>query len=644
MARYGTGTVRKRWSRWSPLWILGLMIGLAATPVGAAEGWSGSLGIAGIAQDESGSEGSFKTQTQLEEGIFLENLRLHHEGEDGGVFDVRAWGFGDAEPTWHADVRWKSAGDWKLGFRFDRRESFFQLETTELGLRSDDWEIERWRGTIEWDGWKAATLGLDLRYHERTGTVNRPLLGLNALYLLAVDLDETLQEATFRLETKDLPVSILFEQSLANYERRNDRRPADPEVLFGQDPDLFAAARDSRRDERDVPTSRLLVTWGNPRVEIAGSVLYSPADFDTPGDVSSSFDIDGGEVGRIEFVDEVMGSADLDTFAGDVRLGVLLAPQWTLRLEGMVRDRSTDATLLGRRLIRVVDPLGNPFELAALLDESTFFDVTDDRERVTLEWRNGGYTAWGGAFVAQRDVSWRISPDEPLPEGVPERDVVRDTDGFLVGFAWNRGRVTGNVEYERGDFEDFVFRTDPETVDRLALRLRSALGNGWEISARGRIEESDNRQEVAALDHSSDAFGVGLGWASSKATSSFGLDLDVIDLTTVTDLVLPGEDPEILDLRAPSISRYDLSLRTLGLHGHTELGKARLSGSATRVEDDGDTWPVDSWIARARVGFEVAARTELAILGEYWSYDEERAEADDYDVTRLGLAVNWRFE
>ena len=639
MARYGRGKVRKSRKRGPgrpALWALGLTIGLVAVPTGADEGWSGSLGIAGVAQDESGSEGSFQTQTQLDEGFFLEDLTLHHEGEDGGVFDVRAWGFGDAEPAWHADVRWKSAGDWSLGFRFDRRESFFQLDTTGLGLRSDDWEIERWRGTVEWDGWDAATLGLDLRYHERTGTVNRPLLGLNSLYLLAVDLDETLQETTFRLETRDLPVAILFEQSLATFERENDRRPADPEVLFGQDPDLFAAAFDSRQDERDVPTSRLLVTWGNPRVEIAGSVLYSPADFDTPGAVSSSFDVDGGDVGRIEFVDEVMGSADLDTLAGDVRLGFQLAPEWTLRLEGMLRDRSTDATLLGQRLIRVVDPLGNPFELGALLDESIFFDVTDDRERVTLEWRNGGYTAWGGAFVAQRDVSWRISPDEPLPEGTPELDVVRDTDGFLAGFAWNRGRVTGNVEYERGDFEEFVFRTDPETVDRLSFRLRSGVGDGWEISARGRIEEADNPFQVADLDHSSDAYGIGVGWASGEARSSFGLDLDVVDLTTETDLVLPDG--------AAGLSRYDLSLWTLGLHGHTELGKARLSGSATRIEDDGDTWPVDSWIARARVGFEVAARTELGIFGEYWSYDEERAEADDYDVTRLGLALNWRFE
>lgn len=619
--------------------IAALVPALIAGPAANAQEWSGSLGIAGVVQDESGSSSSFRTQTQLDEGFFLEGLTLHHEAEDGGTFDLEAWGIGDAEPAWHARAEWKPAGpegDWKLEFRFDRRESFFGLETTELGLRSDDWRLNRWRGSVEWEGWKTATLGFDLRYHERTGTVNRPLLGLNALYLLAVDLDETLHEATFRLETKDLPVSILFEQSLARFERRNDRRPAEPEVILGQDPDLFSDAFDSREEERDVPTSRLLVTWGNPRVEVAGSLLYSPAEVEAAGAVSSSFDIDGGAVGRIDFVDEVMTSADLDTFAGNVRLGFLLAPRWTLRLEGDIRDRSTDAELLGRRLVRAVSPLGEVLELPALLDERTFFDVTDERQRATLEWSGRGWTVWGGAFAAERDIEWRLTPDDPIPEGVAELSTVRDSDGWLAGVSWRRGAFSGNAEYETGEFESFVFRTEPETVDRLKVRLRSALGGGWDLSLRGRLEDSDNPEAVAGLDHSSDAYGLGLGWTSTDTRTGFGLDIDRVDIDTATDLVLPNG--------TPGLSRYDLSLTTLGVQGRTEWGKARLSGSATRVEDDGDTWPVESWIARARVAFDVASRTELALLGELWSYDEERAEADDYDVTRLGVAVRWRFE
>ena len=42
------------------------------------------------------------------------------------------------------------------------------------------------------------------------------------------------------------------------------------------------------------------------------------------------------------------------------------------------------------------------------------------------------------------------------------------------------------------------------------------------------------------------------------------------------------------------------------------------------------------------VAFDVFTGTELAIFGEYWSYDEERADVDDFDVLRYGVALAWR--
>lgn len=609
-----------------------------------AQGWSGSLGIAAIGQSTDGSPASFFTQTQLDKGLTLEELRLRYEGEEGSEFTLEARGFGDAEPSEAARLDWKLASPWRLSFDYDHRESFFGLQTTELGLRSDEWEIDRFRASVEYDGWKAARLGLDLRAYERSGTVVRPLFGLNALYPLAVDLDETMQEVAFRLETRATGrVRLLFEQALATYERNNQRRPADELDLSGSDPDLFAGASDSREEQRDVPTTRVTVTYGGDGVEVIGSLLWSPGELEGPGIVSEAFGIGGGSIGRVEFIDQVIGSADLDVFNGNLRLGFRLAPAWVLRLEGEVRDRSTDAALLGQRLVRITNPLGGEFELGATINESTLFDVSEDHERLTLEWKGGGWTVWGGAFVAGRDVDWRIGSEDP---GFSAQ---RDSDGFLLGAAWSRGAVSGSAEYERGDFEELVFRTDPETVDRLSLRLSAALGGGWDLSLRGRVEEADNpaadpdRLDLldpagvpAGLDRSSDAFGLGLTWNCSDGVTGIGLDLDQLDLTTETGLVLPGA--------AAGLSLYDLSLLTTTLHGRTEAGRARISGSVTRLDDSGDTWPLESWIARARVGMEVAPRTELAVFGEYWSYDEERADLDDYDVTRWGVAFHWRFE
>lgn len=605
---------------------------LAGAHAASAQGWSGSVGLAFLAQDADGSEDSFRSQVNLDEGFVLEDLVLTSaaEGSKEPRFTLTAHGFGNAEAAQRARLEVKLDSPWRFALAYDRRESFFSLRESELGLRADDWDIQRWRGSLVYDGWAAARVGLDLDYYDRQGSVRRPIFGLNELYPLAVDLDDTMREAAVRIETRTLPVHLVFEQALATYERSDRRRPAGSENLAGGDPDLFAVAADRRDEQRDVPTTRLAATYGGSRVEVAGSLVWSPAELDGPGAVSEGFDIAGGRVGRVEFIDDVVSSADFDTLAGNLRLGIRLAAHWTLRLEADYRDTSTDAALRGERILRVTNPLGQVFDIAGSIDQRSRIDLTDDRQRLTVEWSDRGWSVWAGGFTASRDVAWRLGEEGETVA------VTRDSDGALVGAAWSRGGVTGSAEYERGSFDRFVVRTDPETVDRLTLRLRASLGGGWEAHGQGRFESADNPDRIAGLDRSSDAYGIGFGWAADDGETGFGLDLDQVDLTSDTDLILPRG--------GSGVSRYDLALTTVTAHGRAKLGRARLSGSATRLDDAGETWPVESWIARGRAGFDVTEDLEVALVGEYWSYDEERADGDDYDVNRYGLALRWRFQ
>lgn len=602
---------------------------LFPTPA-AAEGWSGTVGLAAVGQTADGNEDSFRSQTDLQSGLALDSLSLRWRGPEGkaSTFRLDAWGFG-AEPSGHVGFDLALDRPWRFNFDYDRRESFFKLTETELGLRSDDWALDRYRGRVSWDGWHAARLALDLRYYDRSGTIERPLFALNERYPLAIDLDETMRQATVSLETHTLPVKLLFEQSYAVYERQDRRHPAGSTNLEGDDVDLFVDALDSRDEKRTIPTSRLVATYGSRHVEVAGAVLWSPADLRSPGVVSETFDIAGGQVGRLELVDEIKASADMDTLAGNLRLGFRLAPRWVLRLEGDYHDTTTDAELLGRTLLRVVNP-GGGFEIPGPVDETSLFDVTDTSGRLSLEWSDHGWTLWAGGSTATRDVEWRRTSDDPTV------DVSRGRDGVLAGVSWSRGGVTGSAELEHGSFDDFVFRTDPETVDRLTLRLRSKLGSGWSLGAHGRFEQADNPPDQSDLDRSSDAYGLSLAWAAAGGTGGFGVDVDVLDISSDVVLLLPSG--------LPGLSRYDLSLLSTTAHGRYAVGKVRLSGSATRIEDNGDTWPLTSWMARARVGYDIHAGTELALFGEYWSYDEKRADGDDFDVTRYGLALSWRFE
>ena len=616
------------------------LTGVVGLPLIAQE-WTVDLTAAAVGQDVSGSDDSFRSQLNLDEGFHLEELRLEFEGggDSGRVFTLEAWGFGDAEPARGAQLGWRPASDWQLDFGFRRSESIFALAETELGLRRDDWHITRVEGRVTWDGWDPARLSLGVGWVERGGQVTQPFRELDELYLLGVDLDESRQETWFRLETRDLPVDLTFEQSFAQLERENGYFAAAERNLDGDDPDILVDAANEREEERDIPVSRLTAVWGSERVELAGAFLWSDADLDVLGASGTFFGLQEGRVGTAGFVDDLVGAASFDAFAAQVRVGIRLAAGWTLRLDADRRDRSQDANLLGDRILRLTNARGESFDIPQAIDESTFFDVDDAELRAELEYDAGDWSVWFGGFDASREVGYRLVSD-----GAPF-DVERTSDGWSVGAAWDgelgeSGRgLEVSAELEQGTFEEFVFRTDPEDVDRLTLKLAAELARGWKLRLRGRFEEADNPPEVSSLDRSSDAWGAGLFWLSDDGESDFGIDLDWLDLRSETALFFIDES---LRLTSPDFSLYDLSIQTLSVHGRTVLGAVTLAGSAVLIEDDGATWPLESWSGRLRVGYATSEHTEVSVFGQVFSYDEDLATSDDFDVTRYGVAFSWR--
>ena len=290
-----------------------------------------------------------------------------------------------------------------------------------------------------------------------------------------------------------------------------------------------------------------------------------------------------------------------------------------------------DSDLLGPNLVKMTSTTGNTVTFGETLDETGSFDVTDRVGRIEVERRGAGWSVWGGAFAATRDVSWLMASGETDPFHVD-----RDSAGWLVGTFWNaRKCFKVNAEYEHGSFERYIFRTDPETVDRLTLRIRSELGKGWHLYARGRFEKADNPVSESELDRRSNSYGLGLGWDSADGRSGFALDAEMLDLTTDNSIRLPEGEWET--------ARYDLNLFTLGLHARTTVGKVRLQADVERLKDSGETWPLGSWAALASASVDGPKNTEFSVFVRHRSYDEVRATVDDFDATRYGVVVRWRF-
>jgi len=600
-----------------------------------AQNWSGGVGAGYVWQDTDGNEDSFLTQTNLRPGFVLENLNLDFVGDGGAVseFTLDAWGFGDAEPA--------EAARFDLGFRsgftifadYDRRDSFFNLAGGDLAERSDEWQITRWRAGVVIDAWKPVRFELLYRSVSRQGTTYRPMYGLNELYPIGVDLDDTMDEVVFRLSTRTLPVRIDFEQGFANYQQKNRRFAAGSEAIGRLDPDLLDTTTSEYTDAQDnVPTSRLTVGYSGGIFEGVVSLLYREAELASSGTGSQAFLIGGGNTGTMTFVDTLLGSADTEAFAGNIALGFALGRRFSIRLAGDYRDSSSNSTLLGERLLRIANPaLGTSLDYTTPIEQDGFFNYTDSDARATVEYRAPKFAVWAGGLTTSRETTWKRTSDES--PAVADRD----GDGLLVGASYKPGRFLGlSLEIERGDFSKYVFRTDPETVDRAVLRVRSQLGKGWQLTANGRYEKASNPDDVAALDFKSTPYGIALSWNSEEGRSSFGVDLENYTITSGVGLILPDGDQGQSD--------YELDLTTATVFGGTRAGFFGVDGSVTWMKDDGQTLPLDAWNGRLRLTIYGGGGFEYSAFAQYWSYDEQRTEIDDFDVLRYGLAIHWRFE
>lgn len=600
---------------------------LASRPA-CSQDWSGSVGLGYGWISGSGNQDSYRSQWNVQQGFNLDELSLgYREGEQQNV-SLTAFGLGGAEPWRHARLVLAPGGSLRFEAQYTRQASFFALQEGDLATRPDEWARTRWSGKLRFDAGPLARVTLLFRRSTRTGSATRSFFALNDVYPLRVSLDDSLTEGGIRVESRSLPVNLAFEETYSKSLVRNRYAPAGARNLAGDDPDLLAAVSTDRLDERKTPASRLSVSYGRGRVEIAASFLYSRPDLSATGATFNVFDLNGGATGHVKTLDDIVGSATENSKVGDVRAGFSLGSGFALRVFGDLRDGTSDGSLLGQRLITLTNPVGGTVEISGPLSGATNFSVKDQGARLEVSKEGAGWNLTLGALARSRRVLWQESPSASAT------DVERTVSGGLASGAVSLGsRLSANVTYERGAFQRYVFRTDPETVDRVTCRLSADLGAGFKASARGQYEGARNPVDVAGLANRSRSAGGAASWESASGGSGATLDADLVSLRTDTGLVLPGG--------AAGSSVYDLSLLTVSAAIRHALGPVRIELNGARMEDRGETWPVRSWNAGGRVTFLGPERVELSVFVDHRSYDEGTADRDDFDVTRYGVGVRW---
>ena len=313
-----------------------------------AQGWNGDLAGGYAWEEVHGNEDSYRTQWQDGQGFFLEDFSLSYAREGAGreTFSLTGSGFGGAEPYRYAALVFRPSKDWNFDLSYDRRAYFYGLAGGETPPGRESWHITRWKGGVSWDGWSFAALSLSMRYYHKGGEQYRQLYGMNQLYSQRVDLDESMREASLRIETKTLPFDLGFEQTQTDYKKENGWSPGSLKNITGNDPDMLATLGNTRDEKQTVPTSRLYGSYSGHGVEVAGALLYSYSKLESEGAAWRAYDLGNGSIGRVEFIDNLMGSARQDTFSGTIRAAFEVGGGWFIKGSADYRDLDFDSKRL----------------------------------------------------------------------------------------------------------------------------------------------------------------------------------------------------------------------------------------------------------------------------------------------------------
>ena len=601
----------------------------------------GDVGIGYAWLHDTGNTDVFASQYALSNGLFLDSLRLDLRSAFPGTarFDVEASGFG-AEPSGRVSVKADWDREWAFRLDFDRREGVFpalflggNVPTSFVPSQwhSNTFVISRLTGSATYEGWSFGRLRLDLRDVHRGGSQTFAFWGLGAPYVAHSTLDDRVSEAGLSFESRNWPVNLLVEQDVARYARESRGQVANGgEPLGGTSQYLLDQFTTPGKDASTVPTTRLAATFRDERFEVVGQGLYRRDRLDADRNDATGWALVGGG-GNISTIDALTGSAHTDTSLGDLRVGYAVTPQLTLRVRGHYEDSSSDLSIIGDQILRIYTP-GGPVDFPSPLTDMGYLDRTDRDVSGEADFHDGPL----GLVVAYHSGSEQARWQHGL--AYAPQDTTRDASGWnaTASLAFSRS-LTAQIGWQEDAFEKYVFRTDPENVQRLWAKLATRPVEGLELALHGSRDRTDNPTSVAGLQRPVDAAGFSATYTAPAGTF-VTVGLDSFKLTSDTDIVF------FAPLQQNGVSHYDTDLVTLTARVGTPITKfLRLEAGAMHLQDRGDSLPFTSNAYDARLDIAVPQGFEIGLFANYWKYDLKDSNDQDYEVTRYGIALRRRF-
>lgn len=599
-------------------------------------GWAQSNGEVGFGiawQRVTGSEDSFQSQYPFGSGLFLSRLSLDLRPWIPGFsrFRLEAQGFG-AEPDGRGRLQVAWDREWQLELDFRRRERFFFSPGWDLGTRREQWAMQRWHGKLIYDGFSRAQLQLALRHVHRSGSITGPFYGLGEPYVATRRLGDDLDEASFSLITKGLPVSLLLEQGVAQVRNRFRLFPANQgSPAGGQDPDVLAELKRPGTFKTTSPTTRLAAAYNDSRWDIGVEALYRRDRSHNDLSYWERYLLGEGNWGSLSFLEEGTSRQVGSVKRAAAHVGFALGHGFNVAVRSNREERDSDSRLVGQRVL-VLDGPGGVVEIPVDWRDSGVFDLHDTSHTLEAGWQGDKFGITAYRRLGEREVDWRRSQESPS-----ER-YQRDARGWGLVARWKGiWGFSGEAGGERGTFSRAIFRVEPETARRVWMKLRYQPRSGVELAASASNERADNPSTVANANYKDQELSLS---ASVFADSGARLSLLFTQLRVTSDVQL-GLVPLPVQ---PGVSSYELKLRAAALRGSWPFSqRLRVEGGITVVENQPDGTAFSSHSGDLEVCWEHSERWAWSLVLYSWGYNASASNRDDFQVRRAAVITRWRF-
>lgn len=593
----------------------------------------GEVGLGLAWQRVTGSRDSFKSQYPFDSGLFLSSLRLDLRPFIPGFsrFQLEAQGFG-AEPDGRGRLQVAWDREWQLELSFHRRERFFFSPGWDLGSRREQWALQRWYGRLTYDGFSKARVQLAVRHLRRDGSITGPFYGLGEPYVATRRLLDDVDEASFSLTTRELPVSLLLEQGVSQVRNRFRLLPGNQGFpAGGQDPDVLAELKRPGTYRSTSPTTRMAAAYNGHRWDVGVEALYRQDRSKNNLSYWERYLANEGRWGSVSFLDDGTGRQEGSVKRAAAHVGFSLGHGFGVAVRSSREQRESDTRLAGQRLLILEGP-GGLVEIPVDFRDAGIFDLRDESHTLEAGWQGDTFGITAFRRLGQREVQWRRSQEDP------RESHQRDARGWGLVARWKgAGGFSGEAGGERGTFSNVIFRVEPETARRLWLKVRFKPRAGFELAASGSQERADNPESLAKLDFENQEFSLS---ATVFADSGARLSLLLTRLRVTSHIQL---GPLVLPVR-PGVSSYELNLRTAALRASWPLSpKLRVEGGVTFVENRPQGSVFSSHSGDLEVLWEQSERWAWTLALYSWGYNASQSNQDDFQVRRVAVMSRWRF-